>query len=541
VGLNILANSGPSTVPRSFGQIVGQSALQAQQVAQQSQTNALQRQLMAMQIAQGGVGLSTSLQRLQDAQAAFGGSPDSSQSAPSEAPDTTSNATPSVSDAAAPDAPPLIRNYSAPAPQYGASAQTAPPTAPPAPGPTQAQLDAASRYAFLSPNANPLDILQKRQEIQTQSAQRAIAPKLATYDDVVNSDSPTRDIRANPQLLQDWARYAPTFGIDPTTGLTDASARLVFGMAGNQIRASVNMPTQAPKLPLVTRGIQQVDPITGEVKHEEDLEKVVGPDGKPVLVPKNQAAGKTPYNQFSSASDDDLQAAAEDVANYKVAPPTGRNLLSGNWPAVMKLVKQINPNYDATQFNSKNKARMAFATGKQGDITRSLSVATDHLDQLSQAADALNNGGIPAANKVANFFSQQTGNPQVTNFNAMKEIVGDEVVKAVVGTGGASKDREAIKSDFSAANSPAQLQGVIQKYKGLMAGQLNGLRRQYEQNTGLKDFDSFISPTAQAELGSAAKSSAPAMTNAKGWTLHVDKNGNKAYVSPDGKSYELAK
>ena len=29
--------------------------------------------------------------------------------------------------------------------------------------------------------------------------------------------------------------------------------------------------------------------------------------------------------------------------------------------------------------------------------------------------------------------------------------------------------------------------------------------------------------------------------NAKGWTLHVDANGNKAYVSPDGKSYEEVK
>jgi hypothetical protein len=30
-------------------------------------------------------------------------------------------------------------------------------------------------------------------------------------------------------------------------------------------------------------------------------------------------------------------------------------------------------------------------------------------------------------------------------------------------------------------------------------------------------------------------------TNAKGWTLHTDANGNRAYVSPDGKSYEEVK
>ena len=28
--------------------------------------------------------------------------------------------------------------------------------------------------------------------------------------------------------------------------------------------------------------------------------------------------------------------------------------------------------------------------------------------------------------------------------------------------------------------------------------------------------------------------------NAKGWTLHVDASGNRAYVSPDGKQFEEA-
>lgn len=36
------------------------------------------------------------------------------------------------------------------------------------------------------------------------------------------------------------------------------------------------------------------------------------------------------------------------------------------------------------------------------------------------------------------------------------------------------------------------------------------------------------------------KPSAP-LTNSKGWTLHTDKSGNKAYVSPDGKQFEEAR
>lgn len=504
LGMTLLANSGPSAIPRSFGQIVGQSALQAQQVAQQSQDNTLKRQLMRMELAQGAVGLGTTLQRQQALQQLFGGG----QSGQSQGGMPTQAPQPSVP-------PPMLQapgnGYDPTNPATAAANQP-----PPQPDPTGSvsqsmnpqEIDAYSKYALLSPNANPLDILQTRQKLQLEAAQRAVAPKLAQFDNVVKSDAPTRDVRANAQLMQTWTQIAPQFGIDPVKGFTDSGVRTVFGMAGNQIRAGAGMPSVAPPLPLKTVQLPdgrtaQIDPLTGKesIESASSLEKVLGPNGKPTLVPTGKAAGMTPYNQLSTATDDDLQSAADQVAHYQIAPPTGRNLLSGNWPAVMKLVKQINPDYDATQFAAKNKARMSFATGKQGDITRSLSVATDHLDQLSTAALALKNGGLPAANSVANFFSKQTGNPSVTNFNAMKEIVGDEVVKAVVGTGGAAGDREAIKQSFNAANSPDQLLGVIAKYKGLMGGQLSGLRRQYEKSTGLKDFNDMVSSNAQSELG----------------------------------------
>jgi hypothetical protein len=184
--------------------------------------------------------------------------------------------------------------------------------------------------------------------------------------------------------------------------------------------------------------------------------------------------------------------------------------------AVMAAVKQLNPDYDATTYATKQQARERFATGKQGDIVRSLSVATSHLDQLSEAADALNNGGIPAANKIANAWAKATGNSNVTNFDAMKEIVGDEVVKAVLGSGGAQDDRQAIKDAFHNANTPQQLQGVITHFEGLMGGQLSGLRRQYQKSTGLNDFNSFVSDVAQKKLSGAESGSSGSSSGSLG-------------------------
>lgn len=50
IGMNMLANSGPSTVPKSFGQILGESGLQTMRMQQQAGLNDLQRRLFESQI-----------------------------------------------------------------------------------------------------------------------------------------------------------------------------------------------------------------------------------------------------------------------------------------------------------------------------------------------------------------------------------------------------------------------------------------------------------------------------------------------------------
>lgn len=50
VGMNMLANSGPSTVPKSFGQILGESGLQTMRMQQQAEMSDFQRRLFESQI-----------------------------------------------------------------------------------------------------------------------------------------------------------------------------------------------------------------------------------------------------------------------------------------------------------------------------------------------------------------------------------------------------------------------------------------------------------------------------------------------------------
>jgi hypothetical protein len=209
------------------------------------------------------------------------------------------------------------------------------------------------------------------------------------------------------------------------------------------------------------------------------------------------------------------------------------------------MVSRYDPAYNQQRYITSLKTVNDFTTGKQGNTVRSFNVALEHLDTLDELGKALNNADTPTINRISNYFSQQTGSPKVTNFEGAKHLVADEIVKAMVGGGAALADREAAANTINAANSPKQLSEMIDTYKKLFGGQINGLKKQYEAGTGRKDFDeTFLTSQGKkmaAQAHAKGESTALPKTNSKGWELHTDAKGRKAYVSPDGSQYEVAK
>lgn len=199
------------------------------------------------------------------------------------------------------------------------------------------------------------------------------------------------------------------------------------------------------------------------------------------------------------------ESMADLIGTHKIAAPTGAALRNPSMARVMARVAEKYPDFDAKDFASESKAIKDFSTGKQGNTVRSLNVSISHLDTLDQLAKALNNKDTQAINRIGNIVSQQTGSAKVTDFNAAKKIVADEIVKGIVGSGGGVADREEAAKSIDAANSPKQLAGVIKTYKDLLGGQLKGLRQQYEETTGRKDFERFIEEGTRRELEGGKK------------------------------------
>lgn len=208
----------------------------------------------------------------------------------------------------------------------------------------------------------------------------------------------------------------------------------------------------------------------------------------------------------------DLGPLVDSIGNHdvKLPPPpmNARNPASLNrYSQLVAEVKQKYPEWNAPDYDAAQAGLKQFTYGKNGNTVRSLSVLQEHGGTLRDAVSALNNNDNQLFNRVANTVAEKTGGTAPTNFDAVKNIYKDELVKAILGSGGALGDRESADKTLARVNSPAQLLGVMDQYDKLMAGQLHGLRRQYEQTTKRKDFDRFLSERAK-EVGNATAAGA---------------------------------
>jgi hypothetical protein len=203
---------------------------------------------------------------------------------------------------------------------------------------------------------------------------------------------------------------------------------------------------------------------------------------------------------LQSPNPDSVEAYAQLVAAGKVPALSGTAMRTPFGQNVMARVPQINPDYTSTTYDAGKATATDFSSkGKSGQAVKSFNTGLSHLDTLGQATAALNNGDMPAFNAAANAVATAMGGTAPSSFNAVRNIVSAEIVKAVSGSAGALADREEVKKDLSNAQSPQALQAVISKYQSLMAGQLAGLRTSYQNQPGKpQDFESkFLEPRAQ--------------------------------------------
>jgi hypothetical protein len=267
--------------------------------------------------------------------------------------------------------------------------------------------------------------------------------------------------------------------------LTTNKIDLIEGTLAPEAKSTVEIltPVQAKALNLPTgRGqVYQKDKLTNKIDLIEGTVAPASADGTDgsvdFLNPQSQAMLAQLYLKTGTLPP---------LGGGKNAALAKANIL--NMAALMSTGKSPEAAADLVMNNKQNmSARIAaikaFNTGIEGRSARSLNTVMYHLDTLDQAGQALNNGDVRLFNSIGNKINKEIGVAAPTDFDATKKIVSSEIIKAITGTGGALTDREEAQQTLDAANSPAQLAGVIKQYKELFAGQLIGLENSYVAST----------------------------------------------------------
>jgi hypothetical protein len=164
------------------------------------------------------------------------------------------------------------------------------------------------------------------------------------------------------------------------------------------------------------------------------------------------------------------------IAEGRQPMPSGFALKSPYWNKVMQQVYQYDPDF-STQ---RAQIRKAFTTGPDGKNIGSLNTATVHLDNLGEAARALDNGSFRPGNAAYNAISKMFGSNAPTDFDSLKSAVAGEMANAMKGNATDIEIRT-IGQTLDRVSSPKQLAGVVNDFLHLNAQKLNTYQERYSQ------------------------------------------------------------
>ena len=212
-----------------------------------------------------------------------------------------------------------------------------------------------------------------------------------------------------------------------------------------------------------------------------------------------------------------------------------RKFLADHQDATPQEISRAAAGYTRDQAIERN-----FAGGTGANQMRSLNTVADHLKLMREYASALSVSDIPRANAVFQSLMTNLGHPEVTNFEAGRDIFADEVVRLLTSTGGTEADRAGMQSRFRAAASPDQMAGVLDVAERFVAGRFKGLEQGYARNDAARrrEFEQEMLTPEAREIFTKHGTGAGGATTGPQPTQDAVPVPPGAAGDPDGTSYE---
>lgn len=207
---------------------------------------------------------------------------------------------------------------------------------------------------------------------------------------------------------------------------------------------------------------------------EEPLVPIIGPSGKPVLVPRSQAVGKTPAQQSLAGggefTDDALRTTAE---QYLAGDRQAAQGYARSATARIKLQNEIVKVAKERGWNGADiAAQMADFAGimsgsrtvgtRAAQIELAASEAQKMIDIVLDKSKGFERTQFVPINQALKAFETQTGQPEVKAFGAAINSLVNVYARAISPSGVPTKsDKEHAREMLAAADSPAQVQAVM--------------------------------------------------------------------------------
>jgi hypothetical protein len=173
---------------------------------------------------------------------------------------------------------------------------------------------------------------------------------------------------------------------------------------------------------------------------------------------------------------------------------------------IMAAAMQMNPNWTPQLYQTKKD----FKTGKSADDLTRLQTALEHAQRFADNSGKM--GTLESLTSGANL----TGNQRKLSLDA--NLLSGEVGRLVTGGVVPEGELHQIQSNLKSGSASVRKQAA-EELMQLAAGKIEGLRKRYENGTGMKFDNSLLTPQAQAlaNSGAAAGSgAAPGVTAAPG-------------------------
>lgn len=216
---------------------------------------------------------------------------------------------------------------------------------------------------------------------------------------------------------------------------------------------------------------------------------------------------------------DRLQGKTGDAALNELPPPVANRvkaILDGreSFPStarsnprnaqLLDLAAQVDPDFDAVNFNKRNQTATAFAKGKQGDAVRAANQAIAHAGSLYDSIEKLDNfsGAATPLNYIVNPAEKLFGDSRQGVFQQKAVAVASELRKVFSGSGGGSlSELKEWQDGFPVNASQTAQKAYLMSGMELLHGAVDNLQTQYENGMGkTAGMKSLITPKSQAIL-----------------------------------------